>query len=63
MKVTMNQKKFQAWAVEADGKLEVNNILPARQVARVLRKTLVEKGLAKKASVRKGTVIVEEGKV
>lgn len=58
----MKQKKFQAWAVEADGKLDMNNILPARQVARVLRKSLVDKGLAKKASVRKVTVIVNEGK-
>lgn len=58
----MKQKKFQAWAVEADGKLDVNNILPARQVARVLRKSLVDKGLAKNASVRKVTVIVNEGR-
>lgn len=61
----MNQRKWkyiQAWAVEADGKLDVNNILPARQAARVSRKTLVDKGLAKKASVRKVTVVINEGK-
>lgn len=59
----MNQNQVRAWAVEADGKLDVANVLPTRQVARVLRKSLVQNGLAKKASVRKVSIILEKGKV
>lgn len=59
----MKENKLKAWAVEADGKLDISNVLPTRQVARVLRKSLLEKGLAKKASVRKVGIVLEKGKV
>jgi hypothetical protein len=59
----MNQKQCKAWAVEADGKVEAYNIVPTRNVARILRKSILEYGLAKKASIRKVNITVKEEKV
>jgi len=59
----MNQKQVKAWAVESDGKVEASNIVPTRTVARLLRKSILEYGLAKKASIRKVNIVVKEEKV